>query len=171
VLKETKCDLVLPMRSIALYNLRSIGNTASIIRTASFFGLDEIVMIGTTPHWDRQDYLLPIHKAKLKKQMSKISLGAEEQIKSTYLSSLKELFDYYQDKMIQIAALEQASNSTHIRNIPSSDICVVVGPEATGFTKDELSLFNTVVEIPLSGKKECLNASIAAAIAIYQMTQ
>jgi 23S rRNA (guanosine2251-2'-O)-methyltransferase len=155
------------MITVALYNLRSIGNTGSILRTASFFGIDEVYMVGTTPHWDRPDYALPIHKTKLKRQLSKTALGAENQVVTKYFETLQQLLQYCSTKDLNPVALEQSDDSISLNALPKNNICLVAGPEATGFTVQELQLFETVVEIDKSGQKECLNVAVATSIAIY----
>jgi tRNA G18 (ribose-2'-O)-methylase SpoU len=159
------------MLTITLYNLRSIGNTGSILRTASFFGVQEVFMVGTTPHWDRPDYVLPIHKTKLKKQLSKTALGGEDQVSTRYFETLEQLFEHCRTNNLEPVALEQSVDSVRLDDIPRTNICLVAGPEATGFTLQELQLFKTVVEIAKSGQKECLNVSVAMSLAIYHLNQ
>jgi len=45
---------------------------------------------------------------------------------------------------------------------------LIMGPESTGLTPDEVALANTVVKIPMHGEVESLNVGVAAAIVLYE---
>ena len=46
-------------------------------------------------------------------------------------------------------------------------IALVVGPEVTGLSSAVLSLADQCIELPMRGKKESLNVSVAFGIAVY----
>ena len=45
---------------------------------------------------------------------------------------------------------------------------LIMGPESTGLSPDEVSQANAVVKIPMQGKVESLNVGVAAAIVLYE---
>jgi len=49
------------------------------------------------------------------------------------------------------------------------DIALIVGNEVDGISEDILRLCDNVVHIPMHGRKESLNVSIAAGIAMYEI--
>ena len=51
----------------------------------------------------------------------------------------------------------------------TKQIALIVGNEVDGIDNDVISLCDDVVHIPMRGKKESLNVSIAAGIAMYEI--
>jgi tRNA G18 (ribose-2'-O)-methylase SpoU len=50
-----------------------------------------------------------------------------------------------------------------------SEIIIVMGEEVSGMEKEQLSLCDDIVEIPMRGEKESLNVSVAFGVAVYQI--
>ncbi len=48
---------------------------------------------------------------------------------------------------------------------------LILGPESTGFTEDELAAASQVVKIPMQGEVESLNVSVAAGILLYEASR
>ena len=48
---------------------------------------------------------------------------------------------------------------------------VIIGSEGRGVSQDALALSDQRVIIPMAGRAESLNAGVAAAIVIYEMTK
>ena len=63
---------------VILHNIRSTYNVGAILRTCDCLGIDEVVFSGYTPFIDKG---LPYEREKLKKQIHKTALGAEETLK------------------------------------------------------------------------------------------
>ena len=148
---------------VVLDNLRSIYNTASIFRTADAVGVGNIMLCGTTPtpvdKWGRSNLAF-----------SKVSLGAELSIKWEYKSNINDGLDKLRTEGYTLIALEQSVNSVDIFTYnPPANIALVVGPERTGMGADVLNKCDTILEIPMFGKKESLNVSVAFGIAAYAL--
>lgn len=47
-------------------------------------------------------------------------------------------------------------------------ICLIMGAEDRGVSKDSLKLADEIVKIPMEGEIESLNVSVAAGILIYE---
>jgi TrmH family RNA methyltransferase len=45
---------------------------------------------------------------------------------------------------------------------------LIIGPEATGLSPEELAAAGTAIRIPMHGKVESLNAGVAAGIMLYE---
>jgi len=52
----------------------------------------------------------------------------------------------------------------------NKNIALVVGEEVWGMTKAEKSLMDILIELPMKGKKESLNVSVAGGIALYEIS-
>src|SRR5262245_43325001 len=53
----------------------------------------------------------------------------------------------------------------------TASTALVLGPESTGFTEDELAAASQVVKIPMQGEVESLNVSVAAGILLYEASR
>ena len=148
---------------LVLDNIRSAHNVGSLFRTADTLGISDIVLCGITP--------TPIDRfGKINKEIAKTALGAEKTIvwkkEISTISFLRKL----KKKDMQIVLIEQSEKSIDYKkiHIQSPTVCVV-GNEVDGISKKVLALADLIAEIPLRGKKESLNVSVAGAVALFRM--
>lgn len=140
---------------LILPNIRSCHNVGAMFRTADAFNVTKIYLVGYTP-------------APPKPQIDKVSLGAEKWVPFEVKKSLPLLLKKLKKQGVKIYALEKTDNSVDISTVSFSDkIALVVGNEVDGVPKEITDLCDVVVHIPMFGKKESLNVSIAAGIAMY----
>jgi tRNA G18 (ribose-2'-O)-methylase SpoU len=67
-------------------------------------------------------------------------------------------------------ALEKTKNSIDIKNFKISfPVALILGNEVDGVSKSILKKCDAIVSIPMRGKKESLNVSVAAGIAMYDL--
>ncbi len=149
--------------ALILHNLRSVYNTASIFRTSDAAAVDKIYLVGTTP--------TPIDRFKRKrKDFAKVALGAEETVPWEYWDNIKELIEQLKKDGYEIIALEQDKNSVDYKTIKAQkNIAIMVGNEPDGIDKQTLGLADKIIEIPMLGKKESLNVSVALGIALFRI--
>ena len=155
---------------VIAHNIRSTHNVGAIFRTAEGFGVSKIILSGYTPYPKLlKDGRLPHIAEKLTKQISKTALGAEAIVPFEYLEQppINELkADGY-----RIVALEQAPHSIPMASYkPGKKIALLLGEEVEGITPDLLAQCEDIIEIPMVGKKESFNVSVAAGIALYALT-
>lgn len=155
---------------VIAHNIRSTHNVGAIFRTAEGFGISNIILSGYTPYPQLQkDSRLPHIAEKLTKQISKTALGAEAIVPFEYheqppLDALKA--DGY-----RIVGLEQAPNSIPMAHYkPSEKVALLLGEEVEGITPELLAKCEDIIEIPMVGKKESFNVSVATGIALYALT-
>ena len=68
-------------------------------------------------------------------------------------------------------ALEQAPNSIDIHHYQSTNkIALLLGEEVHGIEPELLKKVHDTIEIPMRGKKESFNVSVATGIALYALT-
>jgi len=146
-----------------LHNIRSIHNVASIFRTADGAQVAKIYLCGITP--------TPLDRfKKVRTAFEKVSLGAEKTIPWEHNSSTKEILAKLKEENFYIVALEQAPKARlYTKSFSHKKIALIVGNEVEGIKKETLALADEVIEIPMYGKKESLNVSVAFGIAIYQI--
>lgn len=149
-------------------NIRSLFNVGSIFRSADCFGVSKIFLTGITGTPPRPE-------------ISKVALGAENFVDWEYCKQPKKLIQPLRAKGFSIVALEKI-NIDKIKNAslrsslkskivsldlfrPRFPIALLLGHETKGLPRDLLDLADQILEIPMHGKKENLNVSVAFGIA------
>jgi tRNA G18 (ribose-2'-O)-methylase SpoU len=146
---------MVPAFSLILPDIRSCHNVGAMFRSADACGFDRIFLTGYTPTPPRPE----IHK---------VALGADEWIPWEHRPSLVSLIHELRQQGVEIVALEKTSTSIDIATaLFHAPIALIVGNEVDGVSREVLDHCDRVVHIPMHGKKESLNVSIAAGIAMY----
>jgi 23S rRNA (guanosine2251-2'-O)-methyltransferase len=148
---------------LLLDNIRSVHNVGSIFRTAETAGVAKIYCLGTTP--------LPVDRfGRKRKDLAKVALGAEDLVKWEHVEDEAMLIKQLKKQGFRIIAIEQAPNSVDYREVkPHEKSLFILGNEVGGVSQEILKLVDVIAEIPLKGKKESLNVSVAAGIALYSI--
>ena len=151
------------MKIEILHNIRSVYNVGAIFRTCDAVGIDCVVLSGHTP--------TPIDRfGRARADLHKAAVGAEQFVA---WEKTDDVLGYIQEKKrtnFEIIALEQSKKSLDYKKINPRDDCVVVlGSETDGVDPEILDLADTVAEIPMRGKKESLNVSVATGVALYRL--
>ncbi len=160
------------MRSIIViaHNIRSTHNIGSIFRTCEGFGVEKIIISGYSPYPTlSNDTRLPHLREKITAQIHKTALGAETLVRFEDRVDL-DCSDL-RTSGYRIVGLEQASNSIPLQKYAAEPkIALILGEEVHGIDSDVLRQCDDVVEIPMYGDKESFNVSVAAGIALYQLS-
>ena len=158
----------MPEVTLVLHNIRSTHNVGSIFRTAEGFGVKQIICSGYTPYPKREgDARLPHIASKLDSQIHKAALGAEQMVPFEYYATLDE---WLKKNTLPLVALEQSERSVDIRSFRSpGKIAVLLGEEVDGVEPRYLEYCTDIIEIPMSGKKESFNVSVATGILLYSL--
>lgn len=144
-----------------LHNIRSIHNVASMFRTADGAGITKILLTGITPGpLDR--FEKPIQ------QFRKVSLGAETSVAWSRHRSLAGVIKTLKQEGYSIVAIEQhRSSKPYTTTLTEKKIALVMGSEPDGLPVMALNQCDHILELPMRGKKESLNVSVAFGIAAY----
>lgn len=153
---KQKSILILP-------DIRSAINVGAIFRTADAVGIDKIYLTGWTPR--------PTDKfGRIQKDIAKSALGAETWIPWEYKKTLIPLITTLKKEGYTIVAIEQDKRAFDYRKIKTTDkVVIILGPEVTGLPKKILDKCDLIAEIPMYGKKESLNVSVACGIALFRI--
>lgn len=159
------------IKSLIIHDVRSTHNVGSILRTCDGFGITKVYIGGITPYpLIAGDTRLPHISAKLTKDIHKTALGAEETVEIIHYSDIDELLPELKVNGLDIVALEQTPTSIQIDRLQSyKPIALLVGREVEGVDISLLKQCDYAVEIPMKGKKESFNVSVAVGIALYAM--
>jgi len=148
---------------LILHNIRSVHNVGSIFRTADACGISKIYLTGYTPtptdKFDRE-----------RKDLSKVALGAEKNIPWEKCQSVPSLIKKLKKGGFLIISLEQSPKSVDYKKIKIKDeTAFILGNEVKGIPESILKISDLVTEIPMHGKKESLNVSVAAGILLFRV--
>lgn len=140
---------------LILPDIRSCHNVGALFRTADACGVDFLYLTGYTA-------------TPPKPQIDKVSLGAEKWMPWKQAKNTLRLVKSLKAKGVKIVALEKTEASGDIgKEKFVGPMALVVGNEVDGVDPKILALADMVVHIPMYGKKESLNVSVAAGIAMY----
>jgi tRNA G18 (ribose-2'-O)-methylase SpoU len=148
---------------LILNDIRSTQNVGAMFRTADAAGITKIYLTGYTP--------APVDRfGKKRTDIAKSALGAEEFIAWESKKNLPVLINKLKKEEYLIVGIEQADNSVDYKKIKSTNKNVfIMGTEVTGNPKNILNKCDIIAEIPMVGKKESLNVSVACGIALFRI--
>lgn len=144
-------------RLMVLEGLQDPGNLGTIIRTADAFALDGIILCEgcvdpTSPKVVRATmgaaFRMPIAAAPLEQTVA---------------------FLHEQNMPLYAAALSESS--VPLTHVDLTRAAVMIGNEGRGITKKAAALCTQQIIIPMDGRAESLNASVAASIIMYEMSR
>jgi tRNA G18 (ribose-2'-O)-methylase SpoU len=139
-------------------SIRSIFNVGAIFRASDGAFIEKIYLTGYTPHPPR-------------KEIEKVALGATLSVPWEYRKDPLEVVSELKAKGIKICSLELTDTSRVIWTMEKKDfpVCLVLGNEISGVSKELINESDFSVELPMLGMKQSLNVSVACGIALYEM--
>jgi len=148
---------------LILPNIRSALNVGAIFRTADAVGINKIYLTGYTPR--------PTDKFnRIQKDITKSALGAETWVDWEYRKIIIPLLTFLKKKGYQIIAIEQDERATDYRKLKiTGKVAFVLGSEVEGLAKKSLAKCNNIIYIPMYGRKESLNISVACGVALFRV--
>ena len=146
-------------KAIFLFSLRDPSNLGAVIRSSVAFGIDRIIMSA-----DCADIYSP--------KTVRSAMGSIFRVKVTTVGDVKSFISAAQhnSRRVFAAELSERAVSLHDINLSGSDI-VMIGNEGHGIDPDVSAFCDGSVYIPISKKTESLNASVAAAIFMWEQSK
>ena len=142
---------------IALDNIQDPNNLGAVLRSAEAFGIDGIIM---------SEDCCDIHNPKVVRG----SMGAVFRIPIVDYPSVAD-FLKENPKMESFAAVVDESAAS-VSDFKYNAPCVaVIGNEGNGLKQATIDACTHSITIPMKGKAESLNASVAASILIWEMVK
>ncbi len=156
--------------TVILWNIRSTYNVGAILRTCDGLNVERAIFAGYTPFLDKG---LPYEREKLRKQIHKTALGAEEMLDWSRSEDVFATISNLKAKGYKILALEQGEKSLNLAddNEYPEKIALILGEEVHGITPDLLDQCDYLLEIPMCGQKESFNVSVATGIALWELNK
>lgn len=147
------------LRSIHLiaHDIRSRENVGALFRLSDALGVTKLWLTGYTP-------VPPDEK------IHKTALGAESWVPFEAILSVDEVLRRLNEEGIPCYALEKTEGAMLLPDAPDVDrLALLLGTETTGVPSSLLERCAGIIQIPQVGKKESLNVSMAAAIAVWEL--
>ena len=140
---------------LALEKVQDPNNIGTVLRSAEAFGIDGVVMSE-----DCCDIFSP--------KAVRGSMGAVFRVPILIVKSIPMFLKEHSE--IYSYAAVVSKKASPITNICFKLPCVaVIGNEGNGLTAETIAECNNSLTIPMNGKAESLNASVAASIIIWEM--
>lgn len=153
---------------LIVHNIRSALNVGALFRTADGLGVEKIYLTGYSPA--PYDPNAAPYPTDAQKRLTKTALGAERFVPWEKEENIFSVLANLKKEGFQIISLELTPESGDIGKFrPSFPCALILGTETTGIEKNILEASDAVVQIPMRGRKESLNVSVAAGIAVYEI--
>ena len=143
---------------LILDQINDVRNFGAIIRTAEISGVDGIIIQNSS-------------SAPINSDTVKTSAGAIFNIPICKVSHIKDAI--YHLKSIDISIISASEKSK--KNIYDVDfrrpLAIIMGSERRGINKSILNMSDEMVKLPMYGKIESLNVSVACGIFLYEVVR
>ena len=148
---------------VILENVRSAHNVGAIFRTAESVGVAKIYLVGYTPApIDRFGRTVP--------DLQKTALGADAMVPWEQCEDSVALIQKLKAEGFAIVAVERTEDAMDYKEyVPSDRVVFIFGNEVDGVSSEALAASDVVISLPMKGRKESLNVSVATGIVLYRM--
>lgn len=143
-------------RLILLDKIEDPHNLGAIIRSAESFSFDAVIIP------ERRS-------AKVTPTVYKTSAGAINNIDLVMVTNLNKTIEKLKENGFWVYGLAGEATSKISETDLSGKVALVVGNEADGISRLTREKCDSLVKIPMIGKVNSLNASVASAIAMYEV--
>jgi 23S rRNA (guanosine2251-2'-O)-methyltransferase len=133
-------------------------NVGALIRTAECAGVDAVIL---PKH----------HSAPLTETVLKTSAGAVEHIPVIRVTNITHTLERLKAKGYWIVGTDGRADKRYDEIDYTSPIAVIIGAEGKGMRRLVKEKCDFLVHIPVKGKIESLNASVAGGIVMYEATR
>lgn len=141
---------------VVLDGLKDPHNLGAIIRTCECAGADGIIY--------------KKHNAvKLNDTVAKVACGALEYVKVVEVTNLTNTLKKLKDEGYWIVGSDGSSKTSYKEIDYKRNIVLVIGSEGEGISRLVLEECDYVVSLPMKGRVNSLNASVASGILIYNV--
>ena len=144
-------------RLMVLEGLQDPGNLGTIMRTADAFALDGIILCEGCA-----DPTSP--------KVVRATMGAVFRLPIA-VAGVEEAAAFVRKQGLTLYAAALGADSVPITQVSLHRAAVLIGNEGRGVSKKALALSDRQMIIPMEGRAESLNASVAASIIMYEMSR
>ncbi|GBR76944.1 putative rRNA methylases [Candidatus Termititenax persephonae] len=143
---------------LLLDGLEDPRNFGAILRTAEAAGVHGVI--------------IPKRRSvRLNETVLRTSTGAAELVPVAQAANLNEVIKRLKKEAVWVAGLEADGSQDYRAGDYTGGIALVIGGEGNGLSRLTRELCDFVVRIPLRGRITSLNASVAAALLMYEVVR
>src|SRR6185503_17522076 len=140
---------------VVLHQINNPVNVGAVLRTAEAAGANGIITTSNTSD--------PFSPKSLRGAM-----GSAFRLPIWREAGFEAAVEWCRARKISLVGTDADANLKHTDWSWTEATALVLGPESTGLTGDELRLTDQTVSIPMAGEVESLNVSVAAGILLYE---
>lgn len=139
---------------MVLEDLQDPGNVGTILRTAEGAGVTGVVLSRRTA-----DLFAP--------KTIRSTMGSVFRMPFVYEENLPEVLDWLKEQRVQTYAAHLKGEHSYAEEDYRGGCAFLIGNEGNGLTEELSDRADHLIRIPMEGKVESLNASVAAAVLMY----
>jgi 23S rRNA (guanosine2251-2'-O)-methyltransferase len=143
---------------VALDEIEDPQNFGAILRSAVALGASAVV-------WPEH------HSAPLSAATFRASAGAVEHATLCRVPKLPAALEDFAARGMHVVGLDAAAERTLAEHPLAGGVCLVVGAEGKGLRRSVKQACTALAKLPMRGPIASLNASVAAAIALYEVAR
>jgi 23S rRNA (guanosine2251-2'-O)-methyltransferase len=140
---------------VMLDGLTDVRNFGAIARTCECAGVDAVIIPAKNSVTVNADAI-------------KTSAGALLTLPVCREQNLTATIKFLKESGFKIVAATEKGDYDYTRANYADPVCIIMGAEDTGVPYEHLSLCDEWIKIPMRGKIESLNVSVAAGVLIYE---
>jgi 23S rRNA (guanosine2251-2'-O)-methyltransferase len=143
---------------IMLDSVTDVRNFGAIVRTAECAGAHAVVFPSKG-------------SARIGSDAVKTSAGALHHMSICRVNSLKSTISFLKLSGIKVVAATEKAVTTYTQANLKPPVCIIMGSEDTGISENALKMADELVSIPIFGKVNSLNVSVAAGLMMYEVVR
>ena len=140
---------------IVLESIQDPGNLGTIVRTAEGAGVAGIIMNKET---------VDIYNSKVIRS----TMGSVYRVPFMVTENLSETIDELKKNKVTVFAAHLKGDEYYAQNLYEGSVAFLIGNEGNGLSDEIAKKADKYVKIPMDGMVESLNASVAAAVLMYE---
>ena len=140
---------------VVLESLQDPGNLGTILRTGEAAGITGVIMGGETA-----DIFHP--------KTIRATMGSVFRVPFVRVESLKKVFELFKQRNIRVYAAHLSGETYYDSFSFKEGTAFLIGNEGNGLTPETVRMADDLLKIPMEGQVESLNASVAAALLMYE---
>ena len=158
--KKLKLDEILNKGNfyIILDSLQDPGNMGTIMRTADAAGASGVII---------SKGCVDLYNPKVLRS----TMGAIFHIPICFTDNLIETIAQLKTRGIRIYAAHLKGEANYFEVDMRKDVAIIIGNEANGISEEVAAYSDMLIKIPMPGRAESLNASVAASILMYEVVR
>jgi 23S rRNA (guanosine2251-2'-O)-methyltransferase len=141
---------------VLLDEIQDPHNLGAIIRTSAASGVDVI-------------FITEKNSAKVNHTVIKTSSGAANYIQIVQVQSIYQAIPDLNNAGFDVVAASLNAKKSHTEHRFADKTVIILGNEGEGLRKNVLKLCDNLIKIPIAGKIDSLNVSVAAGVILYEI--